>query len=158
MNDTQYKNTLIEYAGGGYSGCFWEFNWFYFGIDGAWHNLYTSGWKGVKTEQQARELLTPENIEDGHNRITIVNLDDHDASVQFFTAGNGSRMFGLAQMLENDHGVTVRATCENCGIEQDVIDMIPGDYAGEGGIVYTARNLYCDECAYSEEEEDIDNE
>ncbi len=40
------KNKLLFYKGGGYDGCFWEWNFCLWDADGKWHNLFTSGCTG----------------------------------------------------------------------------------------------------------------
>jgi len=53
----KYKNLLVLYQGGGYDGCFWEYNFFYFDSTGKFHNIFTSGYAGIKTEKQAKDML-----------------------------------------------------------------------------------------------------
>lgn len=52
------KNTiLVEYQGGGYEGCFWEWNYFLIS-SGQFYNLHATGRKGITAMEAARELLT----------------------------------------------------------------------------------------------------
>lgn len=39
-------NILCQYQGGGYDGCFWEWNYFYIDKQGGFHNIAASGRAG----------------------------------------------------------------------------------------------------------------
>ena len=43
------RNSLIQYKGGGYDGCFWEWNYAWFDARGHFHDIYSSGYKGCDT-------------------------------------------------------------------------------------------------------------
>ena len=50
---------IYEYKGGGYDGCWWEWN--FFGIhEKKFYNIISSGYKGIKTEQDAKDLMNSE--------------------------------------------------------------------------------------------------
>ena len=55
------KNTLVQYKGGGYDGCFWEWNFCYFDKDGVWHDIFSSGRRGcdslVKIQQHIKRNI-----------------------------------------------------------------------------------------------------
>jgi len=52
--DPTPTSLLVMYQGGGYDGCFWEWNFFAFDRDGKFFNIFTSGRDGVKTEDESR--------------------------------------------------------------------------------------------------------
>ena len=54
------KDTLVQYKGGGYSGCFWEWNYGVFDDDGEFHVIFASGSKGCETAEEMREHITQE--------------------------------------------------------------------------------------------------
>jgi hypothetical protein len=60
---TRMNNILVAYDGGGYDGCIWERNFFFFfngsfySRDDKFENIFTSGHRGVKNVEQAVELL-----------------------------------------------------------------------------------------------------
>jgi hypothetical protein len=48
------KNILVQYQGGGYSGCVWEWNFAYFDNDGKFYDVYSSGSMGCETAEQLK--------------------------------------------------------------------------------------------------------
>ncbi len=58
----QLKNLLVQYKGGGYDGCFWEWNFFLFDSKGKFHNLMSTGRCGIKTKAEALEILNKTDI------------------------------------------------------------------------------------------------
>ena len=51
------KGKLVSYRGGGYEGCFWEWNYFYITKEGELDILHSTGRNGVKNVQDAEEVL-----------------------------------------------------------------------------------------------------
>lgn len=51
------RNLLVQYKGGGYDGCYWEWNFFLFDGRGRFHNLMSTGHRGIQTAEQAKALL-----------------------------------------------------------------------------------------------------
>jgi hypothetical protein len=43
------RNVLVEYQGGGYDGCFWEWNYAFIDSRGVFHDIFSSGRSGCKT-------------------------------------------------------------------------------------------------------------
>ena len=43
------RNSLVQYKGGGYDGCFWEHNYAWIDARGHFHDIYSSGYKGCRT-------------------------------------------------------------------------------------------------------------
>jgi hypothetical protein len=53
----KYRNILVQYKGGGYDGCYWEWNFFLFDAKGSFHNLMSTGRHGIKTKDDAKTML-----------------------------------------------------------------------------------------------------
>jgi hypothetical protein len=141
-----YKNLLVEYKGGGYDGCFWEWNYFHFTETGEFCNLISTGYKGVKDETEARALLESDTY---HRRDPeILDLTDRKAVISFVDNGNASLMRRLAEKFEID----LYGTCQHCGSVHSVARMYSGDHSGDGGIAISAKNLYCEACFYASQE------
>ena len=51
------KNVLVQYQGGGYDGCFWEWNFFFIDKDEKFHDIFSSGREGITNQKNADELL-----------------------------------------------------------------------------------------------------
>ncbi len=143
------KNLLVEYKGGGYDGCFWEWNYFGWNSDGDFCNILSTGYKGVKNESQAL-AITKEN-EEG---VTIVNMNRQDRIIDFVDNGNASLMNLIA-----DHDwyfkEKMSGHCTICGELHDVSDMMAGSYSGDGGIVVSAKDLVCENCYYTSDDSDF---
>lgn len=149
------KNLLVEYKGGGYDGCYWEWNYFMWDIDGKFHNLRSTGRNGMKDENQAYENMTAITEYDRFE-FNYLNLNRENSIVDFVDNGNAS----LMSFLANEHwqlGEVLKGHCQECGNIFPVIDMFPGDESGDGGLAISAKNLYCDDCmstmSYNEEME-----
>lgn len=142
----QRKNLLVEYKGGGYDSCFWEWNYFAWDEDGRFNNIRSTGYKGVKDENEAVDLITDEvSIE--RYEPELLDLSDEAAVIRFVNNGNASLM-----KLVSDNGVNLKGHCQHCGEVFDVSDMVTGDYSGDGGLAISAKNLYCEDCYYLAQE------
>lgn len=147
------SNVLIEYKGGGYDGCFWEWNFFMFDDSGEFHDIFSSGYKGIDNEKQAVEFLKEiDNDSYVRNRFkpTIYDLNDSEEMESFVNEGNAGLMMVIAVFLYDGFDYTLYGNCYQCGKLFAVRDMLPENYSGDGGIVYSAKDLYCEECAYIE--------
>lgn len=49
-------NILVQYQGGGYSGCVWEWNFFYIDENGEFHDIYSSGCDGIDSADKLNKL------------------------------------------------------------------------------------------------------
>jgi len=139
------ENLLVEYQGGGYDGCFWEWNYFRFDENGEFENLISTGYKGVVNEAGALAMLENDSF---HRRDPeILDLTDRAAVIAFVDNGNASLMKRLSKL-----GVELYGTCQHCGEIAPVVNMFPGDESGDGGIAISAKNLYCESCFYMAQE------
>ena len=129
------KNVLVQYQGGGYDGCIWEWNFFWIDKQGKFHNIFSSGYKGIDTQEQAFELLK----EDG---LYVYHFDNPDDLQAFATEIHS----GLVRMVveyfdENEHDLNPNelpyCICEVCGAECFLDD-----------IVETDSGLICNQCYY----------
>ena len=48
----RWVDTIVQYKGGGYDGCFWEWNYAYYDRNGVFHSLYHSGRSGCPTSRR----------------------------------------------------------------------------------------------------------
>jgi hypothetical protein len=143
------KNLLVEYKGGGFDGCFWQWNYFLWDMDGKFHNLLSTGYKGIKDEAAALQMLADYN--DLRDKPNFLNLNRPLSVTRFVDSGNAS----LMSFLAGKHwqlGEQLTGHCQECGNLHDVVDMSPGDYSGDGGISISGKNLYCENCSISDEE------
>ena len=148
------KDTLVCYKGGGYDGCFWEWNYFLWNEDGEFENLYATGYKGIKTEEMARNLEPG-----GRFSVHFTDLTDPDDVLEFVDSTNPSHVKMLARMYSDELRATLEerytftGTCSECEGVISLDEMIEGDYSGDGhGITYSANSLYCDACGWGVKE------
>ena len=134
---------LVEYKGGGYDGCFWEWNFFLFTDDEQTHDVFSTGHKGAKTH---RERL--DRYYDSTSNIYDLNiLDEQLNCFSGMNAGNAKR---IAATLSELFAINARAFCYECSNEFVVTGMIAGNWSGDGGISYSPHDLFCEDCAYKE--------
>ena len=153
------RDILVEYKGGGYDGCFWQWNFFYFDSDGDFHNILSTGYKGIKSEEQAREFLADYDPNTGwttqiYNRFkpTVYHLDDIEELLSFTDGGNASLMLLVAEWFAEHTDIILMADCYNCERGYPVTEMNPDHWSGDGGIVYSAKDLFCEDCYYITED------
>ena len=142
---------LVEYKGGGYDGCFWEWNYFILTDDNTTHDIYSSGYKGATTHEDRMAILDNDYWKDRHS---IHDLTIEDESLNCFSGMNaGSAAMIARRFLELELELSINAYCYNCEDILPVTDMIAGNWSGDGGIAYSPHDLFCEDCAYLEEEE-----
>lgn len=125
------KNVLLQYQGGGYDGCFWEWNFCFWDKDGEWHNIFTSGSMGVKTEQDALAIIH-RMVEQKHY---IYDLDNEVQMLDFTANGHPQNVKMVADYLSFNCGIFLEVKCNECGSQVDVLGAIYGD-----------SDLLCEDC------------
>lgn len=105
-------NILVQYQGGGYNGCFWEWNYFYIDKWGIFHDIQSSGYAGVNNLQDAKRL-----IEDEANSTYIYNVDKDEDIIAFSKESHPVHVTGVLQWFEdyNDADIEFFAVCSECG-------------------------------------------
>lgn len=154
------KNTLVQYQGGGYSGCFWEWNYFFLDKDGEFHDIFSSGSAGIETAERARELLESGiecdvgkyAIPQTTNTFFTYDLTGDKVIIEFSKECNVVNITGVLQWFcENPQpGIDFFAVCSACGDHIDNYnDLTLEDWHGCGGIQTTADTLICCDCCVS---------
>jgi len=147
------KNILVQYKGGGYDGCFWEWNYFAFDNEGNFHVVAASGCAGIKTVADALELLLTSDkyhVYDLTSKSEIHSFCNSTAKpyvlgvAKFFNDGNdnpnASDYIGSYDFPSGEFTFP----CDSCG--REVTDGILEDFHGCGGVAMTADTLVCEEC------------
>ena len=141
---TELRHTLVQYHGGGYSGCFWEWNYFYIDADGQFHNIEATGSAGCKTVEQA-EVLLAENS----NHTYTYNMTDDKAIEEFCRECNVVHVTGVLQWFEDNPqpGIEFFVLCSECEQRQtDLSELSLEEWHSCGGIATTADKLVCVKC------------
>lgn len=161
------KDVLVAYHGGGYDGCFWEWNYFSYDSFGVFHNIFTSGHMGIKTEAEAEVLLQQAEMKE--KNVFAYDLTKEADIDDFQDSHAVPHVIGIVHKLNagefGKYSQELFFRCDKCN--DKVTDGGKAeDWHGCGGIESTADTKLCDDCyskntcsecgEYSEECEDHD--
>lgn len=148
-------NSLVVYEGGGYDGCFWEFNAFIKDKEGLYHNLYTTGTNGLRDTQLNDEYLST-HFTDNNLSYEFIDLDNEEEILEYTKRANASLVieFGtktnqIYNKLYNKTPMVIK--CPMCLSIEPIYDenVIGIGLQHNGGISYTSKDVICMNC-YSE--------
>ena len=146
-----YRNILVQYKGGGYDGCFWEWNYFIIDDLCEFHSIIASGRKGIEDRSEAMKLLTS-HPEQGHGRQAYYTYPlTEEGLKEFAIESNASHVIAVASYLFEHYGIIVKTECEECGRTIDVLESYESNFRGYGGLSYAAQDLICSDCEYERE-------
>ena len=164
------KNILVQYQGGGYDGCFWEWNFFWIDKQGQFHNIFSSGREGIETKKRALELF-----EQDESSTYVYYLDNPDDLWTFATETHSALVVMVVECFEeNENDLTPDehpyCICEVCGEEGGIDDIMQtedglichdcystgccdncGEYYGAEFIISVDSNRYNDHCNLCED-------
>lgn len=126
-------NILVQYQGGGYSGCYWEWNYFYIGKRGDFHNIQSSGSAGIDNLKAAQELIE----QDGSGTFVYDMSNEQDIKT-FSKESHPIHVSGVLQWFNDNYelGVQFFAVCSACD----------GQIADHDDIVIESTDLLCWDC------------
>ena len=111
MTNTQVKpNTLVQYKGGGYDGCFWQWNFAYFDKNSKFHCIVSTGYAGCDTEDKLSKFIEDADAagETIRPRYFTYDLSDQEAIVEFGEEANVSHVIGVAKWLAEHSGEEIQ--------------------------------------------------
>jgi len=135
-----YNKTLCQYKGGGYDGCYWEWNYFYFDSKGVFHNLLSTGYKGMKDETQSREYL----LEEEGYTYQLDKQEDLDEFIMEAPESHAIAVGKLINEIENEQLISPK--CSECSNERGPEDLYYTGYHGNGGIGVVLTDYVCSDC------------
>ncbi len=150
-NVSQIKpNTIVQYEGGGYDGCFYELNYAYFDAEGKFHNVHSSGYKGCDTVEKLQAAIREANRQEDNgrsSRLDFYHLDDAEEIVRFGRETPISHLLGMAKWF-HEHEIDAKLTvvCDICGRTVEVIRCEGEGRHGIGGIMSEHDKIICAEC------------
>jgi hypothetical protein len=105
-------NILVQYQGGGYSGCFWEWNYFYIDKQGTFHDIYSSGSAGIDNAHDAQEQVN-RGIS---NKCYIYDLSNKQDIKTFNSENHAWNVQRMCQWFEDYNSPCVEffAVCSVC--------------------------------------------
>lgn len=147
------KNILVEYKGGGYSGCIWEWNYCLVDKKGNFHDIYSSGIDGINdVATLAGYLQTMENKKDFYiynfsNKADLKDFADNSAiqNVLMVAKWLGEKDF-LSENIISGSEIPLICSCCGSDTDYDEIDVTEGDYRGDGGIGIQYMSITCYNC------------
>lgn len=121
----QNVNILVQYDGGGYNGCFWEWNFFYIDPDGKFENIFSSGRGGIETQEAANDLVENKK-NDFSNKVYIYHLDNKSELKEFATETHITLVEFIVRWFNeyNVPDVQPFAICNGCGNKLEEADEI----------------------------------
>lgn len=140
------RNLLVVYKGGGYSGCFWEWNAFYLTNRGSFRSIIASGSAGIKCEKDAQHAFSSqERIYDLDPYF--VDLENEDEILAFSSEFNGEfslKVLGWLQDAETRYKIS--AKCVFCEEAHNVFECYGARPGSDGGLVVSSRDIACLGC------------
>ena len=136
------KNTLIQYKGGGYDGCFWEWNFSYYDADSQWHDIFSSGRQGCNNEADTIAMLKENTDTD----VYTYNLTSDKDIAEFITENAVHNVKAVAEYLSNNSEYEILVPCDVCHNKVSTSEIQHTSYKGNGGIGIEMLGLVCDEC------------
>ncbi len=144
----QKTNILVQYDGGGYDGCIWEYNYFYIDKQGTFENIAASGTGGITDLKDAMDLLE-NNGNSFSTDVSVYSLDSEENMKRFAEETACPHVLGVIRWFNNYNSpdaepFAICSECEQKIFDADEIHLI--DIHGCGGIMSTADNMLCYEC------------
>lgn len=138
-----FKNVLVQYQGGGYSGCFWEWNAAYFDENGVFHSLWASGSLGCETIDDLADIERRGYCMD----VFCIDLDDQVSVDTFAKETNAQFVNACAITIAKQFQIGMEAPCPICGLRVDLSeDMELINDQGEGGLAHSHHDWICHDC------------
>lgn len=134
-------NTVIQYKGGGYDGCFWEWNYGFVNPNGQFEDISSTGHFGCPTaEKMARHI----QIERDFELFCLDNPEDRDRLGRTCPI---SHLMGLSQWFtKRDTEFLIEVECDCCGEKVRVQQMRGENPHGIGGIMSEYGDFVCFDC------------
>ena len=137
------KNSVVCYKGGGYDGCFWEYNFAYIDGEGNFHDIFSSGYKGAKNIEELLDRITTRP--EGYSVYEMGDFNDRQLLASSESVVNVLRI-GHFFKDHPEFEVSLSAQCDLCGKRVDVVDCHPEGFHGCGGMEIVADDIICDNC------------
>jgi len=136
----------VQYKGGGYDGCFWEWNYFVFDSKGVFHDIGSSGRRGIKDRSKALELLNsvPKYVSEGFYQY---RLTSKKSVYEFQNEVAATHVSNVVAKVNTIYGKNVMYwECDKCDSKQYDDDMHHDGYKGNGGIGVQMLGKLCSDC------------
>lgn len=139
------KNVLVQYKGGGYDGCFWEWNYAVFDNKGQFHNIAATGYAGCKTQKQMDLFLKNKVL---NKDFYLYKLNKKEIA-EFIKETQDGHVLEVARWFNDNFpqfNELFNCNCEECGRPTAVAKMHNTSYHGAGGIAIAMTGKVCEDC------------
>jgi len=156
------KNVLMVYSGGGMDGCIWEVNLCLWDKEGQWHDVYSSGYSGLKTQEKAEEEYQwskDHEDSDEYRDSKVMHIIDLDKEDDFNQLQNYETVMleALLRMVNEklamlNQPMVAWFECSMCNKKHYPWSEEPGypeDLKGNGGVGLVGNKLICPECYHA---------
>jgi hypothetical protein len=138
------KSTLVMYQGGGYDGCFYEWNYAFIDDDGQFHDIASTGYKGCDTMAKLQKAY-----ERRPKDFDLYELPEE--ADRFSREAPVAHLIGVAKWFaENFPCITFVTECEHCGNKCNVVECLGDDAHGCGGVAIEYGKIVCENCCDTE--------
>lgn len=148
-------NILIQYKGGGYDGCFWEWNYAAI-VNGEFVDIFSSGRSGCETKEELDEMMADARNTEWSKDYYTYDLHSEEEMDDFMRTSNGPHVHGVAKKLY-EYGIEFDAECSRCGTRFTAAadtDWQFCNYKSFGGTAFGATDFLCIECYMSPSDEE----
>lgn len=157
----RFKHKVFIYSGGGFSGCFWEWNICFWDKDGKFHNAHSTGHDGIKDEKDALETvkLLKKNQKTGdkdYNHPLSSRINNETMLLDYTKKKDceeiaewcASLVQGIVKFIEEtlneDHEIYIK--CHVCGKTGQDLDDFTLDDERHQGITGWHESFQCNNC------------
>jgi len=140
------RETLIQYQGGRYSGCIWEWNFGFFDKQGKYHDIFSSGSMGCPNQPLIESYIADNKPQKDYY---LYRMTSEKALKSLATETNIVNLSGVIKWFnDNFPEYEPYALCSKCKCKMTNMDEdgIFEGWHGCGGIMSTAGIILCREC------------
>lgn len=142
----KWRSALIQYAGGGYDGCVWEWNYAFLDPNGKFHNVLSTGSRGCTSMDDLEQVLTME-FDSFPPNPAVMFLAQEDSFEAFRAKTNDGNVLFVAKWLqEHWPEFTFHGSCDTCQGRFPIHTAEHDGYTGNGGIGIAMEGIVCPAC------------
>lgn len=146
------REAVIQYKGGGYDGCFWEWNFFLVDHEGRTWDLFSSGYSGLDTDDKRTAFL-----EDPDATAFVYRVGVKEDVNELNSECSPTHAVGVVDKVnkiyseELDKDMPMWVVCDMCKEGIHGTDLYPYEISfvewhGCGGIMSAAGKKICNDC------------
>lgn len=144
---------LIQYKGGGYDGCHWEWNYAYLDdLSGevTFSDIVSTGWNGCRTLNELKEWMRETC---GGERVLrkpshyLYNLEKDGQWDEFVKESNAGHVIAVARYLTDEISLSLEVRCFGCNESMLPSEAILSGAEGAGGIAIQYTAYHCAHCS-----------